>query len=55
MFPSFLGSAGGIAHGNPATAHAQLESDQSGAWLGHSVSGGGDVNADVIVGARLYA
>jgi hypothetical protein len=53
MFPSFLGSAGGIAHGNPATAHAQLESDQSGAWLGHSVSGDG--YADVIVGARLYA
>ena len=25
----FLGSASGIADGNPATAHAQLESDQA--------------------------
>ena len=54
----FLGSASGIADSTPATADTQLESDQSGALLGTSVAGAGDVNDDgyddVIVSAQEY-
>jgi hypothetical protein len=54
----YLGGAAGIPDGNPTAAYAQLESDQSGATLGTSVAGAGDVNgdgyADVISGADAY-
>jgi hypothetical protein len=53
----FLGSASGIADGNPSTAAAQLESDQADALLGF-VAPAGDVNRDgyddLIAGARSY-
>jgi hypothetical protein len=54
----FLGSASGIANGNPGNAHARIESDQVSGFLGQSVASAGDVNgdgyADVIVGAGSY-
>jgi hypothetical protein len=54
----FLGSASGIASGNPATAAAELEGDQASAEFGVGLAGAGDVNsdgyADLIVGAPFY-
>jgi hypothetical protein len=54
----FLGSASGIADGSPATAAAQLESNQALAAFGRSVAGAGDVNgdghADLVIGAPDY-
>ena len=42
----FLGSASGVSDGNPATAAAELASDQDGARFGWAVAGVGDVNGD---------
>ena len=48
----FLGSAAGVASGNPSTAAAQFEPDQANANLGYSVAGAGA--DDVVVGSRFY-
>jgi hypothetical protein len=54
----FLGSASGIANGNPGTAPTQLESNDFAALFGGSVAGAGDVNGDgyddVIVAAEAF-
>jgi len=54
----YLGGGTGIVDGSPLNAGTRLEANQSGALLGSSVAGAGDVNgdgySDVIVGAREY-
>ncbi|MAG34316.1 MAG: hypothetical protein CL908_25840, partial [Deltaproteobacteria bacterium] len=54
----FLGSASGIADGDPVSADTQIEANQASAGMGTSVAGAGDVNgdgyADVILGAPLF-
>ncbi len=54
----FLGGPSGVQSGNPTTAATTIQSNQTGAGLGVSVSGAGDVNHDgydeCVVGASLY-
>jgi hypothetical protein len=54
----FLGSATGIPSGGRLDAHAIVESNQAGVYLGDAVAGGGDVNGDgyddVLVGAPRW-
>jgi hypothetical protein len=53
----FLGGPSGIATGDVSAA-TRLEGNQASAWMGYSVAGAGDVNADgfddVAVGAVIY-
>jgi FG-GAP repeat/FG-GAP-like repeat len=53
----FAGSPGGVASGNPGTAFSTLQANFTGARMGISVAGAGDVNgdgySDVVVGAYL--
>ena len=54
----FLGSATGVANGNPSTAATTLQSNQANAHFGYAVAGFGDCNGDgypdVAVGSPDY-
>ncbi len=54
----FMGSASGIADGNPTTANARIIGDSTNDYIGTSVASAGDVNGDgygdVIVGAEFF-